>query len=734
MDASSDSADSSTPPRPAFRAVMTFFRHSVAGYLIAGGAALKLIVLGFVTAGVAPSESLQIVSSLGGLLLAAGAGILIVKGAHAARRRLLWRVRRKLIVSYLLIGLVPAVLLVIFFVLTGWLLFANLSSYLIRSSLADVAGRALFAAKSAVLELDVSAPPADVAAVLARVKASLETAYPGVSLLALPAGPEGCPAPAVDGRQGSGAPGTVRAGSPRTGLPLKAGDWDHLDPPLLVPAWVPCAGFAGALAYETGTPPGSSVPAAELVVRAVARAERSNGVAVIVDVPVSETVKRRIEESTGIAIGTTGVVSEAGAALRGRMQTARVATRVEAGSGLAAPIPSLALLDVFDWQTGKAQSAPVQIGMSVRGIYHRLSVTQASIGQRTFGDLLVLALMAVSTLFLIVEVGAAMAGMALARSITGSVHELFAGTERVRQGDFGHRIAVLAKDQLGELAESFNQMTESIEDLLRQAAEKKRLEEEMRLAREIQMSLLPRGPLEIPGMTVAAVCVPAREVGGDYYDVLRLPDGRVGVMIADVSGKGMSAALYMAELKGLMLSLSEIHASPRDLLVAANRLISEHLDSRSFITMTYAVIDPVTRTMTYARAGHTPMLYVPHGAAGSRRAQLLAPDGMVLGLRLDEGQRFTSLLVESTLRLAPGDRLVFFTDGISEAMNEQADCFGEPRLAQLIEEHAELSLEEVRERILRDIDAFVGGAPQHDDMTLILVDVGGGGEDVRHHG
>ena len=121
-------------------------------------------------------------------------------------------------------------------------------------------------------------------------------------------------------------------------------------------------------------------------------------------------------------------------------------------------------------------------------------------------------------------------------------------------------------DQLGELSVSFNSMTASIEDLLRQAAEKKRLEEELRIAREIQMSLLPQGPLEMPGLSVTALCVPAREVGGDYYDFFRLGDRQLGVLIADVSGKGTSAALYMAELKGLMLSLSQIHRSPRALL------------------------------------------------------------------------------------------------------------------------------------------------------------------------
>jgi sigma-B regulation protein RsbU (phosphoserine phosphatase) len=185
----------------------------------------------------------------------------------------------------------------------------------------------------------------------------------------------------------------------------------------------------------------------------------------------------------------------------------------------------------------------------------------------------------------------------------------------------------------------------------------------------------------------------------------------------------MSAALYMAELKGLILSLSQIHLSPRDLLISANRLISMHLDSRSFITMTYAVIDPAAGVMTYARAGHTPLLYLPAGNGPASRASILAPDGLVLGLRIDDGERFASLLVEVTLRILPGDLLVLFTDGISEAMNEHADCFGEEQLAELVEEHGHLPIGELRERILREIAAFVGSAPQHDDMTMILMKV-----------
>jgi serine phosphatase RsbU (regulator of sigma subunit) len=336
-------------------------------------------------------------------------------------------------------------------------------------------------------------------------------------------------------------------------------------------------------------------------------------------------------------------------------------------------------------------------------------------------------LIVIGALFLVIQAAALVTGLVLARSITGSVHELFVGTERVRQGDFTHKIAVFEKDQLGELSESFNSMTASIEDLLLQAAEKKRLEEELRIAHEIQMSLLPQGPLVMPGLSVTALCVPAREVGGDYYDFLPLSDRRVGILIADVSGKGTSAALYMAELKGLVLSLSLIHSSPRALLIAANRIIAKHLDARSFITMTYAVIDLDSRTMTYARAGHTPLIYVPAATEGPRLARVLAPDGLVLGLKIDDGQMFERILEEDTIPLRDGDLFVFFTDGISEAMDPSDDCFGEARLGRLAEQYGDLTAEALRDRVLGEIAAFVGTAPQHDDMTMLLLKVEGEG-------
>jgi serine phosphatase RsbU (regulator of sigma subunit) len=194
------------------------------------------------------------------------------------------------------------------------------------------------------------------------------------------------------------------------------------------------------------------------------------------------------------------------------------------------------------------------------------------------------------------------------------------------------------------------------------------------------------------------------------------------VLIADVSGKGTSAALYMAELKGLVLALSQIYQSPKDLLIEVNRILSDNLDSRSFITMTYAVIDLGAGTLTYARAGHTPLIYLPAGAG--QGVQVLTPSGMVLGLRLDGVQeKFTELLEERTLTIGPGDVFVLYTDGVTEAMNTQSDLFGDTRLSQIVEEHGHLESSELRERILREVEAFVGDADQHDDMTMILMKI-----------
>ncbi len=689
---------------------------------------------------------LSALDTVGSLALIIGLGYFLFRLLTLAKRRLLWRVRRKLILSYIFIGVVPALLIVAFFLLCGLLLFYNFSSYLVQSRLHAIQDRALSLARETAVELQRS-DGRDAGAILERSREILAAEYPEASLAVVPVLRTCADQPDIPNR----TPPAVAA----------VGPWEHVAAPDTIPAWITCQGFTGLLAYA---PPGPTPPAGggaagsnsrlvlrypgqpgqqilvggrpvttqggstQLVVRAVAVARvRSPHAAVVVDLPVGQAIRRDLRNETGVEIrGVTALPmsgQESARPLTGRAAPSAPAQAEPGGTG--GPLNWVTFLDYTDWATGASGPALVSTSLSIVQIYDRISSAQARIGDRTFGQALLVALLVVvGGLFLVIEAVALIMGLALAKSITGSVHELFTGTERVRQGDFTHKITIKARDQLGELADSFNSMTASIEELLRQAAEKKRLEEELRIARQIQMSLLPQGPLLMPGLSVAALCVPAREVGGDYYDFLPLDDHRLGVLIADVSGKGTSAALYMAELKGLMLSLSRIHSSPRSLLIEANQIIAENLDARSFITMTYAVLDLHARTMTYARAGHTPLIYVPGPGAPSREAKILAPDGLVLGLKIDDGQMFESLLEEVTLPLRPGDFFLFFTDGISEAMNEGDDCFGESRLRELSEEHAHLSSEELRERILREIEAFVGGAAQHDDMTMILMKIG----------
>ena len=378
-----------------------------------------------------------------------------------------------------------------------------------------------------------------------------------------------------------------------------------------------------------------------------------------------------------------------------------------------------------DWSTGTLESASVAILINVWEIYNRISVVStAGVGAMSFGQLLLLVLGVIGALFLVIQFAALVIGVVLARQITGAVHDLFTGTQHVRAGDFGHQIPVRARDQLGELADSFNLMTGEVTTLLGEMAEKGRMEQEMFAAREIQQKLLPAGPLRVTGLAMSAFCEPAREVAGDYYDFLPITDTMTGVLIADVAGKGLAAGLYMAQLKVVVQSLARLHHEPKEFLCAVNKVMSANLDGKSFITMLYGVIDVERREMTFARAGHCPLIHVPADQPpGRRQARLLVPDGLVVGPQIDDGTMFDGLLTEQTVSLAPGDLVVWFTDGISETMNEAFDCFGEERLAQVLEQYAHLPFEQLRSYILAELRAFANGADQHDDMTMILMKI-----------
>ena len=699
--------------RPALRGVgrAALVRHwltkTFSGRAIAAGVGIKLVafVLALVL-GAAPW--LELIDTIGDLSIIVGALIVIVLLFADMKQRLLWRIRHKIAVSYVFIGFVPALLIVLFFMVSGLLLFLNIASFMLSTQLAELVERSQFAAASTALGLEEAGSAAEVRTAMEVRRRTLASRYSGASVALVPAG----------GRCVNGAPDS-RAGAE----PLAAGPWTHVAAPLVIPKWIPCNGYSGVLAFKAG---GTT----RLVARAVIWPERW-GSAVIVDVPVDRSVEQEVRDRAGLTLGGVAVVNEDGtlddpdSATTDQSRRPRIFVGAgELAIGDANGLGWVTPVDSFDWDRGNKVKLLVSFGLSLADIYNRIALSEVSrIGDFDLGRVLLVALALVGVMFLLIQAVAFTMGLALARSITGSVHELFAGTERVRRGDFTGRVSIKSRDQLGELAESFNSMTSSIEDLLQQKAEKERLEQELRIARNIQMSLLPQGPVKMPGITLTAHCEPAREVGGDYYDFLPIDDHTLGILVADVSGKGTSAALYMAELKGIVLSLSQRHRSPRELLIEADRIISRHLDSRSFITVTYLVVDMQAGTLQYARAGHCPLIYVPGPHADRRTPQLIAPDGLVLGLQLDEGRTFNRLLEEVTIPLGRGDLFVLYTDGLSEAMNSDGDCFGDSRLATLIGQHADLAADELRERILREIDVFTDSALQQDDMTMVVLRV-----------
>ncbi len=655
------------------------------GRLLIGTVGLKMVAA--VLGGAAPGW-LRILDSAGTIVIAVVLGYLLLRSFRSLQRRLLWRVRRKLVLSYVLIGFVPFLLTIVFFLIFGALLVFTVSSLLVRISIEDVVDDAVTLAASTAADLTDVREAAGIRAVLARRAQAVAGRYPGASIALLTARSEG--GPATDGSQ------------------WLAGAWEHASGPPAFPDWLGEVGSGVVMTEAAG--------AARVVARAAQRLTLGSGVAAVVaDLPLSREVVERVQAASGTVL-LEAAADPAVSLPRSAVSLSPPAGPIETAGGLSL----VSFLDLLDWETGEQvrgtltfQIRPtVFYGQLVRGL------------DLYFVRVLLILMVTIGVMFLTIEVVALARGFELARSITGAVHELFTGTERVRRGDLAHRIQVDTRDQLGELAGSFNAMTGSISELLQQAEEKRRLEEELRIARDIQMSLLPAAPASLPGLAVTAVCRPAREVGGDYYDFLVLGPRRLGVLVADVSGKGTSAAFYMAELKGLILSLSRIYQSPKRLLIEVNRILSDSLDNRTFITMIYAVVDLDTRTMTYARAGHAPLIYVPAQQGATRRSQVLTPDGLVVGLHLDgAAQRFEELLDERTMPIAEGDLFALFTDGITEAMNEEFDLFGEDRFSRLLEDQAHLPPAELHERILGDVAAFVGDADQHDDMTIVLLRV-----------
>jgi serine phosphatase RsbU (regulator of sigma subunit) len=379
------------------------------------------------------------------------------------------------------------------------------------------------------------------------------------------------------------------------------------------------------------------------------------------------------------------------------------------GSGLFAPfnLPPLAF-SITDWSTGRAL---VLIATPETNLY-ALFAGFRSADRQVLSEGTVKAIVLVVLVLLalaLAQAVAAILGLILAWSLGRAVNDLHGGVKQLSLGDFSARIRLRGKDQVAQLASAFNEMAARLQTANLEREERLRMEEELRVAREVQMRLLP--DLEALGVpSVRATILPAREVAGDYFDVFPLADGSLAFLIADVSGKGTSAAFYAAETKGVLSALDKQTLGPVEVADRLNTIWCQGHGRRLFLTLAYGTFHPRTGRYQFVRAGH-PSAFLRRADG---RVFRLHPQGMGVGL---SAGRFKAALELCEGMLEPGDSLIFYTDGLTEAQAPDDSFYGEDRLETLLGRPSE----DLQASILADAVAFAQGRSFADDLTLLIL-------------
>ncbi len=250
--------------------------------------------------------------------------------------------------------------------------------------------------------------------------------------------------------------------------------------------------------------------------------------------------------------------------------------------------------------------------------------------------------------------------------------------------------------------------------LIEKSLERERLKQELLVAQHMQQQLFPQAMPQYTDVEFSAISIPSTEVGGDYYDIIMFSSEQIGIIVGDVSGKGVSAAFYMAEVKGIFLALGSFYLSPREFLIKANKALMQSLDKKSFVSLVYGILDRTNATFRFARAGHCPVLYYSNNTV-----QILKPSGIGVGLtKTDLFDRFTE---EVVLHLKPDDILVFYTDGIVEARNSEGEEFGIERLVELVKKCRTCNAKTLQEIVYNSVLSFIGNSSSKDDITLLVV-------------
>jgi sigma-B regulation protein RsbU (phosphoserine phosphatase) len=641
------------------------------------------------------------------LLLAIPAVYYLWRIFSLARSRMLWRISRRLILAHIFIGAIPVFLVIGIFYVSALGFYYQFSYYLITNQVGIHSAQIHafnLSFREDMQELMAQTPAPSQAMLQARLDADakyLLASYPSASLfLGL-----------RDARTGRVLTYRNRALS---GTPIHNYE---------IPHWLGDKEFHG-LVVDDMQPQGKN---GRLYLKSFVSSEFQQDPAFTLEasVPVDRYLLDRLKAALGLDLLLAGSVERPG--IDAILQNTDViqknileSTFNTEGSRLASGPPWPIFLFPISWASGEekanASSDALLVELSTTKLMRNLFRSESTVGQRIWS-----VLKAIFIFFLIVEIVSVVLGILLTKSITGAVHNLDRGTEFVKRGDFSHRIIVKSQDQLGALATSFNQMTEYVQHLVKERVQKERLERELEIAKEVQERLFPAKPPRMECLDVAGICLPARTVSGDYYDFLPLGAHELGLALGDICGKGISAALLMANLQATLRS--NVMNLWRDSRLNADRSVAEIVErlnsqiyaftaANKFATFFYALYDDQRKTFTYCNAGHNPPLYF-----NDHRIDRLNAGGTVVGVFADAKYE------QATIHGKPGDLFVAYTDGIVECVNEYGEEYGEARLSLLIQENRHLHAEAIKDTVVQNVLSWTNAEERDDDMTLIIAKI-----------
>ena len=376
-------------------------------------------------------------------------------------------------------------------------------------------------------------------------------------------------------------------------------------------------------------------------------------------------------------------------------------------------------LDVLDMDIAQGQAGAVRVFASF-GTRPSLLNRKLFSPLGDLGGAAATALLVIGAIFLVIEIVSMLTGIALTRTITSAVHNLYQATQHVQSGDLSYRVRIPHRDQLAALGESFNSMTQSVSSLLEEQRKRQRLENEISIAHEVQQQLFPHALPQLPGIELDAICRPARTVSGDYYDFLRISPTRLAIAIADISGKGIPAALLMANVQASWRSDVVRYRDgapgngPADINTAEimrhlNRHLFRNSSDERYATFFFCVYDTQSRQLIYTNAGHPPPVYI-HGGC----IRKLEAGGMAVGLFDDVP------FEQGMVTIEPGGLLIAYSDGLIEPENVYGEEFGTERLTRIAAQASESSPHAIAEAMMQAAEEWSGSPEQADDMTVIV--------------